>query len=89
MITQLLRERSGYSGVVITDSLQMNSVTDNYTCSEAAKLAVKAGADIILMPTDLEEAVNALKDAVKSGEITEERIDESLRRILRVKLSLP
>ena len=85
MITQLLRERSGYSGVVITDSLQMNSITDNYTCSEAVKLAIKAGADILLMPSDLEEAVNALKDAVKTGEIKEERIDESLMRILRLK----
>ncbi|MBO4374507.1 MAG: glycoside hydrolase family 3 protein [Lachnospiraceae bacterium] len=88
MITQVLREKMGYDGIVITDSLQMQSVTDNYTCSEAAKLAVKAGADILLMPTDLEEAANAIKDAVKNGEIKEERIDDSLRRILRVKQTL-
>lgn len=89
MITQILREKMGYEGIVITDSLQMASITDNYTCSEAVKLAVKAGADILLMPADLEEAVNALKEAVKSGEITEERIDMSLKRILRAKQDLP
>ncbi len=88
MITQILREKMGYDGIVITDSLQMNSVTDNYSCADAVKLAVNAGADILLMPTDLEEAVNALKDAVKNGEIKEERIDDSLRRILKIKNTL-
>ncbi|MCR5650666.1 MAG: glycoside hydrolase family 3 protein [Lachnospiraceae bacterium] len=87
MINQVLREDLGFEGIVITDSLQMNSVTDNYTCPDAVKLAVKAGADILLMPEDLEAAVNSLKDAVRNGEIPEERIDESLFRILRVKYS--
>lgn len=88
MINAILREKMGYDGVVITDSLQMKSVTDNYTCPEAVKMAVKAGADILLMPTELESALNALRDAVKTGEIKEERIDDSLRRILKLKLSL-
>ncbi|MBQ7463284.1 MAG: glycoside hydrolase family 3 protein [Lachnospiraceae bacterium] len=88
MINAILREKMGYDGVVITDSLQMKSVTDNYTVPEAVKMAIKAGADIILMPEDLESAVNALKDAVKTGEIKEERIDDSLQRILKLKLSL-
>ncbi len=88
MINAILREKMGYDGVVVTDSLQMKSVTDNYTVPEAVKMAIKAGADILLMPDDLESAVNALKDAVKTGEIKEERIDDSLRRILKLKQSL-
>ncbi len=91
MLSDILRNNLGYNGVIITDSFSMSAVKDNYTPEEAAKLAIKAGADIILMPSDFEASKNALISAVENGEISEERIDESLRRILslRSKLSGP
>lgn len=85
IVTQLLRDRLGFEGVVITDSMLMGAVSQNYSSGIAAVESVKAGVDIILMPENLEEAVNALVDAVDNGEISEERINESVRRILAAK----
>ena len=85
MLTDILRTGMGYNGIIITDSLKMNAVTDNYSPGEAAKLAITAGADLLLMPESFEEAYNALLEAVSSGEITEDRIDDSVRRILSLK----
>ena len=85
LVTGLLREEMGFAGVVITDGLQMQAMTDHYSSGEIAVGAVKAGVDILLCPKKLDEAVTALTAAVESGEITEERIDESVLRILRLK----
>lgn len=85
IVTQLLREEMGFGGVVITDSLQMKAVTDSYGSGQAAVLAVQAGVDILLCPADLEEAAGALLDAVETGVIPEERLNESVLRILRLK----
>ncbi len=85
IVTQLLREEMGFDGVVITDSLRMQAITDYYGNGQAAVLAVQAGVDMLLCPTNLEEAANALLDAVQTGEISEERLDESVLRILRLK----
>lgn len=85
IVTQLLREEMGFDGVVITDSLQMKAVTEAYGSGQAAVLAVQAGVDILLCPADLEEAANALIDAVETGVISEERLNESVLRILRLK----
>ena len=63
----------------------MNTISDTYTSGEAAVLAVKAGIDMILMPDDLAEAVQALTAAAESGDISIERIDESVARILTLK----
>lgn len=87
IIQGLLREELGYQGIIITDALDMEAVTNSYSSAQACVLAVKAGADILLMPQDFPAAYQGLLDAVKNGEITEERIDESVRRIVRVKLS--
>ena len=87
MITGLLREQLGFDGIVITDSMSMKAITDQYSSGEAAVMALKAGADIILMPEDLRGAVDGVLDAIASGELSEERIDESVLRILGVKLS--
>lgn len=84
-ITGELREKLGYDGVVITDSLAMGAISNYYSSGEAVCLSVKAGADIMLMPADFKSAVDALEQAVESGEISEERIDESVRRILILK----
>ena len=81
----ILREELGFEGVIITDAMDMASITDGYTSAEAALGAFEAGADIILMPTDFEEAYYAILDAVNSGEIESQRIDDSVQRILTVK----
>lgn len=85
VVTELLREEMGFQGVVMTDSLQMQAMTDHYGSGEIAVGAVKAGVDVLLCPMELETAVEALLDAVEGGEISEERINESVLRILRLK----
>ncbi len=82
----ILREDLGFSGLIITDSMQMEAITDRYTSAEAAVMAIKAGVDIILMPENLEEAANGIIEAVENGEISEERIAESVLKILETKL---
>lgn len=85
MITEVLRGQLGYQGIVITDAMNMTAITDYYTPDEAAVKALQAGADMILMPEDFEAAYNGVLEAVNNGTISEERINESLRRIFRVK----
>ena len=86
MITEILRGQMGFDGVVITDSMAMSAITDYYTADEAAVKALQAGADMILMPEDFETAYQGVLDAVNNGTLTEDRINESLVRIYRVKL---
>ena len=85
MITGKLRNELGYDGVIITDAMAMGAVADNYTSAEAAVTAVKAGVDIVLMPQNLDEAFNGVINAVTDGEISMERLDESVMRILKLK----
>ncbi len=85
IVTELLREEMGFQGVVITDSLQMQALTDYYSSAQIAVKAVKAGVDMLLCPVDLRSAAQALMDAVETGEISQERLDESVRRVLTLK----
>lgn len=85
VITTLLREELGFDGIVITDAFNMGAITERYSPKQAITMAVQAGADMILMPTDVGRAHAALLEAVQNGEITEERIDESVLRILQIK----
>ena len=87
-MTGLLREELGYDGVVITDSHEMASVTDYYGCGEAAVLAIQAGCDVVLMPADLTAAAEGIVQAVENGTLTEERINESVLRLLLLKYEL-
>jgi len=87
VLTDLVRKEMGFNGVIITDALEMKAITDHFGPEEAVIMAVKAGADIPLMPADLDKAYNGLIAAVRSGEIPEARIDESVKRIIRLKLS--
>lgn len=87
IVTELLRDELGFDGVVITDSLQMQAMTDYYGSGEIAVGAVKAGVDVLLCPADLGESVDALMGAVENGEIPQERIDGSVLRVLRLKLN--
>jgi beta-N-acetylhexosaminidase len=86
--TDLLRRELGFDGIITTDSLGMKAITDNYPNGGAAVQAIKAGADVALLPPDPKAALDALEKAVKTGEITEERINQSVRRLLRAKYRL-
>ncbi len=85
VITEALRGELGYNGIVITDAMNMSAVKEYYAADEAAIMAIKAGADMILMPEDFPLAYEGVLNAVKEGVIAQERIDESLKRIYRVK----
>ena len=80
-----LRGELGYDGLIITDALGMGAISRNYAPGEAAVLAFEAGNDILLLPGDYKKAVDALLEAVESGRISQERVDESVRRILEFK----
>ena len=86
VITDLLRNELEFDGIIITDSMSMGAIVDHYGPGEAAVQVIRAGGDMILMPQDFVEARQAVLEAVYQQEITEERINESLRRIYRIKL---
>ena len=85
VVQGMLRDSLGYTGIIVTDSLSIGAITDYYTPAEAAVAALKAGCDIPLMPERLDEAYQGVLSAVQVGELTEERLDESLTRILTAK----
>ena len=85
VITDTLKGELGYDGIVITDALDMDAITSNYKSGEAAVKAVSAGVDMLLMPASLDDAVKGLEDAVKDGKISEDRINESVLKILTLK----
>lgn len=86
MLTDLLREQMGYQGLVITDAMNMGAISQQYSSAQAAVQAFQAGADMILMPENFTEAYNGILQAVQSGQITQERLDTSVLRILETKL---
>ncbi|MDA0987286.1 MAG: serine hydrolase [Bacteroidetes bacterium] len=83
--TNLLQKQLGFNGLIVTDALDMQGVTKKYGVAEAAILAIKAGNDILLMPPNELMAIRAVVNAVKNGEISIERIDHSVRKILKEK----
>ena len=85
IMTDVLRNELDFQGVIITDALNMGAITEYYTTEEAAVQAIIAGADMLLMPDDFYAAYDAVLAAVQDGTISEERINESLERIYRVK----
>ena len=85
IIQEILRGEMGYQGVVITDSFQKKAISDNYSAAEAAVLAIQAGCDMILLPEDLEQAAEGILTAIENGDIREDRINESVLRILTLK----
>lgn len=88
LVTDLLREDMGFDGLVITDALNMGAITEQYSSGEAAVAALDAGVDMLLMPADFQAAYDGVMNALEKGELTEERIDESVRRILEIKLEM-
>lgn len=85
--TEILRKQLGLDGLIVTDSLSMKAITTRFSSGAAAVQALRAGADILLMPESLEGAMSGILDAVKNGEISEKRLDESVYRILYAKLA--
>jgi beta-N-acetylhexosaminidase len=87
-ITKLLREKLGFNGLVVTDDMEMGAILRNYGIGEACKMAIKAGEDMLLICANvlqMRDGFNAVFEAVNTGEISEERIDESLKRIASIK----
>ncbi len=85
MTTDYLREELGFDGVVITDSLRMKAITNEYDASEVGILVLEAGGDLILLPDDFQSCYEGIINALDSGRLTEERIDRSLRRLFALK----
>jgi beta-N-acetylhexosaminidase len=94
VITGILRNQLGFQGAIVTDAMDMRGLTSLYPPNSgdpqgrAAVDAVKAGNDVLLLPSDLDGAFRGVMDAVKRGEISETRIDDSVRRILEMKASV-
>lgn len=86
VLTGLLRDKYGYDGLIITDALDMKAVSGVYSPAEASVKALQAGADMLLMPEDFKAAYRGVLDAVRSGDLSQERIDASVERILRLKM---
>ena len=93
-LTDLLRNKMSFDGAIITDAMNMKAISDNFEEWEATKLAIKAGADIVLMPTilrsksdviKLDSIFESLKNAITSNEISEIQINESISRLLKLK----
>ncbi|MFB2876554.1 glycoside hydrolase family 3 protein [Floridanema aerugineum] len=85
ILTQQLRHKLQFAGLIVTDALVMGAITNRYGAAETAVLAVEAGVDILLMPQDAEAAIGAICDAVTSGRIPPERIRASVERIWQAK----
>lgn len=89
IITNILRNKMGYKGIIITDDMEMGAVSKHYSFRELGVKAVQAGADIVMVCHEYpheEDVYMGLVDAVKNGAISQNRIDESVKRIIKVKL---
>ena len=88
VMTDLLRKELGFDGLVVTDAMDMAGVVSQFGAFEAAKRAVAAGADVLLMPADIPGTIAAVESGVREGRFTEERINASVRRLLLLKAQL-
>ena len=85
IVTNLLKNQLGFKGLIVTDAMNMRGITNYYSTAKATIEAIKAGNDCILFPDDPAESIDAIINAVKSGELQESRLDHSVRKILMVK----
>ena len=85
VLTRVLRDELGFDGLVFTDAMDMSAISRRHSAGEAAVRAIEAGADVILMPPNVEQAIDGVVQAVRTGRIAEARIDASVRRILETK----
>ena len=85
MITERLRGELGFQGVIVTDALEMDAIQKHFTPEQAAVAALGAGVDVLLMPSDLRAAFDGVVRAVEDGTLSEECLNESVRRVLTLK----
>ncbi|CAG0965390.1 hypothetical protein GPROT1_01134, partial [Gammaproteobacteria bacterium] len=88
IVTGVLQREFGFNGLIVTDAMDMRGVTRDYSPGMSSVMAVKAGVDIVLMPPDEESAFAAMTAAARTGEITQERLNQSVRKILQAKWDL-
>ncbi len=91
VVTGILRDDLGFQGVIMTDSLTMEGITAYYTEAQAAAVSVEAGSDLLMgatTPADVASMITGIKQAIASGEISQQRIDDSVRRILMLKYQM-
>ena len=88
ILGNILRNDLKFQGLIVTDALSMSGLTIYFTQEEAAVRALEAGADMLLKPTDVDASFRGVRDAVKSGRITEQRVEESARKIMAAKYDL-
>ena len=87
-VSGVLQSELGFSGLVVTDAMEMRGILKAYSIGESALMALKAGVDVILIPSDEAVAAEAIVTAIRKGELSEERIDRSVRKILEIKHKL-
>lgn len=87
LITDLLKTELNYQGLVVTDALNMGALTNNYKESEIYEMAINAGVDLLLMPKSSTSAMSSIKASIASGKISEDQINNSVRKILTLKYS--
>lgn len=85
IITKLLKEEMKFDGLIVTDALNMKAITNSFSDAQSSVMAIKAGNDCILYPSNPEECITAIINAVRNGEISEERINYSVKKILKLK----
>ena len=88
LTNDLLRNELGFHGIVITDGMEMGGLTESFWAGEAAVRAIESGTDIVLLSMDVDKAINEVVEAVKTGRLSEERIDKSVEKILNLKTEL-
>jgi beta-N-acetylhexosaminidase len=88
ILTGLLRGQMGFQGLIVTDAMEMGGVTNSFPPTEAALKAIQAGCDMVLLPPETEKVVDFLKEQVRTGVLSGERVDASARRILEAKARL-
>lgn len=85
IVTDLLRNELQFDGLIVTDALRMQAITNHYSSAQACVMALQAGVDILLLPENLQEAHDGILEAIENGVLSEDRINESLTRILSLK----
>src|SRR6185295_15569216 len=88
VMNQILRKDLNFDGLIVTDAMSMSGLTLYFTQEEASVRALEAGADLLLKPADADAAFRGVRDAVLKGRLKEQRIDESVRRVLAAKYDL-
>jgi len=86
--TGILRKELKFDGIITTDSMEMGAITKNFPDGASAVMAIKAGADVVLFPPNVEKAIAAIEAAILKGDLSETRINESVRRLLAAKYRL-